>query len=144
MIRLEQINYWLTNFWIIGQRINFPKNKASRTATSDLSVSYVFAESVSSYDGRGGGALNRRRRKRRSRGMGSRSGTPTRGTYLPVLTYLNIPSARLTLHSTKLCTKFNIFRKTRFFGTKVSSEASLSIPKNLKVTRLQGFTQNKF
>ncbi len=34
-----------------------------------------------------------------------------------------VPSARLTLHSTKLCTKFKIFRKKIFFVTnKVTSE----------------------
>jgi hypothetical protein len=32
-----------------------------------------------------------------------------------------IPSARLTLHSTKLCTNFKIFRKKLFFVTKVNS-----------------------
>jgi hypothetical protein len=42
--------------------------------------------------------------------------------------------ARLTLHSTKLCTKFRIFRKKIFFGTKVTFEAFLSISQNLKVT----------
>jgi hypothetical protein len=54
-----------------------------------------------------------------------------------------IPSARLTLHSTKLCTKFKIFRKKIFFGTKVTSEAFLSSSQNLKFTRLQGCTKTK-
>jgi hypothetical protein len=55
-----------------------------------------------------------------------------------------VPSARLTLHSTKLCTKFKIFRREKFFfGTKVTSEAFLSISQILKVTRLQGGTQTK-
>ncbi len=54
-----------------------------------------------------------------------------------------VPSARLTLHSTKLCTKFKIFRKKIFFGTKVTSEAFLSITQNLNVLRLQGGTQTK-
>ncbi len=51
---------------------------------------------------------------------------------------LNVPSARLTLHFTKLCTNFKIF-----FGTKVTSEPSLSIFPNLKATRLEGCTQTK-
>ncbi len=55
----------------------------------------------------------------------------------------NLPSARLTLHSTKLCTKCNIFRNF-FFGTKVTSEEFLSNSQNFKVTRLQGCTQTKF
>ncbi len=55
----------------------------------------------------------------------------------------NIPLARLTLHSTKLCTNFKIFRKKIFVGTKVTSEAFLSISQNLKVTRLLGGTQRK-
>jgi hypothetical protein len=54
-----------------------------------------------------------------------------------------VPSARLTLNSTKLCTKFKIFRKKIFFGTKVNSEAFLSSSQNLKVTRLQGCTKTK-
>jgi hypothetical protein len=54
-----------------------------------------------------------------------------------------LPSARLTLHSTKLCTEFKIFRKKIFFGFKVTSEAFLNIFQNLKVTRLQGGTQTK-
>ncbi len=53
------------------------------------------------------------------------------------------PSGRLTLHSTKLCTKFKIIRKKNIFGTKVTSEAFLSISQNLNVTRLQGCTQTK-
>ncbi len=57
--------------------------------------------------------------------------------------YQNVPSARFTLHSTKLCIKFKILRKKIFFGTKVTSEAFLSISQNLKVTRLQGGTQTK-
>jgi hypothetical protein len=56
---------------------------------------------------------------------------------------LNVPSARLTLHSTKLCRKFKIFRKKNLFGTKVTSEAFLSISQNLKVTHLQGCKQTK-
>jgi hypothetical protein len=56
---------------------------------------------------------------------------------------LKVPSARLTLHSTKLCMKFKIFRKRIFVGTKVTSEAFLSISQNLKVTGLQGGTQTK-
>jgi hypothetical protein len=56
---------------------------------------------------------------------------------------LKIPSARLTLHSTKLCTNFKIFRKKIFFGTKVTFEALLSSSQNLKVTRLQGCTKTK-
>jgi hypothetical protein len=55
----------------------------------------------------------------------------------------HLPSARLTLYSTKLCTKFKIFRKKIFFGTKVTSEAFLSISQNLKVTRLRGGKQTK-
>jgi hypothetical protein len=47
-----------------------------------------------------------------------------------------VPSARLTLHPTKLCTKFKILGKKYFFGTKVTSEALLSSTQNLKVTRL--------
>jgi hypothetical protein len=43
-----------------------------------------------------------------------------------------VRSARLALHSTKLCTKFKIFRKKIFFVTKVTSETFLSISKNLK------------
>jgi hypothetical protein len=40
--------------------------------------------------------------------------------------------------------KFKIFRKIKiFFGTKVTSEAFLSISPNLKVTGLQGGTQTK-
>jgi hypothetical protein len=54
-----------------------------------------------------------------------------------------LPSARLTLHFTKLCTKFKIFRKKIFFNTKVTSEAFLCISQNLKVTRLQGCLQTK-
>jgi hypothetical protein len=42
-------------------------------------------------------------------------------------TLSHIPSARLTLHFTKLCTKFKIFRKKRFFVTKVTSDTFLSI-----------------
>jgi hypothetical protein len=38
-----------------------------------------------------------------------------------------VPSASLTLHSTKLCTKFKIFRKNIFFVTKVTSETFVSI-----------------
>jgi hypothetical protein len=45
-----------------------------------------------------------------------------------------IPSARLTLRSTKLCTRFKIFRQY-FLGTKVTFEAFLSISQNLKVSR---------
>jgi hypothetical protein len=56
---------------------------------------------------------------------------------------LVVPSARLTLHFTKLCTKFKIFRKKIFFGIKVTSEAFLSSSQNLKVTRLQGCTKTK-
>ncbi len=57
---------------------------------------------------------------------------------------LSLPSARLTLHSTKLCTNFKFFREEKnLFGTKVTSEAFLSIFQNLKVTRLQGGTQTK-
>ncbi len=37
-------------------------------------------------------------------------------------TWYNVPSARPTLHSTKLCTKFKIFRNKIFLGTKVNSE----------------------
>jgi hypothetical protein len=55
----------------------------------------------------------------------------------------SVPSARLTLHSTKLCTKFKIFGEKLFFVTKITSEAFLSISQNLKVTRLQGCTQTK-
>jgi hypothetical protein len=54
-----------------------------------------------------------------------------------------VPSARLTLHSTKLCTKVKIFRKKIFFGTDVTSEAFLSVSETFKVTRLQGCTQTK-
>jgi hypothetical protein len=54
-----------------------------------------------------------------------------------------VPSSRLTLHSTKLCTKFKILREKIFFGTKVTSEAFLSISQDMKVTRLQGGTQTK-
>ncbi len=39
-----------------------------------------------------------------------------------VIVFYEIPSARLTLHSTKLCTKFKIFRKTLVFGTRFTSE----------------------
>jgi hypothetical protein len=56
---------------------------------------------------------------------------------------LKLPSATLTLHSPKLCMKFKSFRKKIFVGTKVASEAFLSISQNLKVTRLQGCTQTK-
>jgi chitin synthase len=52
-------------------------------------------------------------------------------------------SARLTFHSTKLRKKFKIFRKNIFFGTRITSEAFLSISQHLKVTRLQGGTQAK-
>jgi hypothetical protein len=55
----------------------------------------------------------------------------------------NVPSARLTLHSTKLCTKSKIFRKKIFVGTKIPSDVFLSISQNLKLTRLQGGTQTK-
>jgi hypothetical protein len=58
-------------------------------------------------------------------------------------TAICIPSARLTLHTTKLCMNFTMFRKSIFFGTKVTSEAFLSISQDLKVTRLQGGTQTK-
>jgi hypothetical protein len=54
-----------------------------------------------------------------------------------------VPSARLTLHSTKLCAKFKIFRKKKFPGTKVTCEAFLSISQNLKATSLQRGTQTK-
>ncbi len=54
-----------------------------------------------------------------------------------------VPSASFTLHSTKLCSKFKIFRKKIFFLTKVISETFLSISRNLKVTSLQGCTQTK-
>ncbi len=57
--------------------------------------------------------------------------------------FRNVPSARLTLYSTKLSTKFKMFRKKIFFGTKVTSEAFLSISQNLNVTRLLGGTQTK-
>ncbi len=60
-----------------------------------------------------------------------------------VIVELSVPSARFTLHSTKLCTKFKIFRKRIFFVTKITSEKILSISQNLKVTRLQGCTQTK-
>ncbi len=53
-----------------------------------------------------------------------------------------VPSARLILHSTKLCTKLKVFKKKKI-GTKVTSEAFLSISQNLKATRLQGGTQTK-
>jgi hypothetical protein len=62
---------------------------------------------------------------------------------MPVGTDKKLPSAKLTLHSTKLCTKMKIFRKEIFSRTKVTSEAFLSISQNLKVTRLQGGTQTK-
>jgi hypothetical protein len=52
----------------------------------------------------------------------------------------HVPSARLTLHSTKLCTKFKIFKKKILFVTKITSETFLSISQNLKVTRLQDYT----
>jgi hypothetical protein len=55
----------------------------------------------------------------------------------------HVPSARLTLQFTKLCTKFNILREKIFFVTKINSETFLSISQNLKVTRLQGCTQTK-
>ncbi len=55
----------------------------------------------------------------------------------------DMPSARLTLHSTKLCTEFKIFREIFFFGTKVTSETFLSNSQNLNVTRLPGGTQTK-
>jgi hypothetical protein len=45
-------------------------------------------------------------------------------TYSMITTLVFVPSARLTLHSTKLCTKFEIFRKKIFFGTKVTSLCS--------------------
>ncbi len=68
-----------------------------------------------------------------------------------------LPSARLTLHSTKLCIKFKLFRKKIFLGTKVTSKAFvgkkyflllklrtsetfLRTSQDLKVTRLQGYT----
>jgi hypothetical protein len=54
-----------------------------------------------------------------------------------------VPSARLTLHSTKLCTEFKICRKKIFFCTKVTTEAFLSISQILKVTCIQGGTQTK-
>ncbi len=53
-----------------------------------------------------------------------------------------LPSAGLTLHFTKLCTKLKIFRKKKI-GPKVISEAFLSISQNLKVKCLQGCTQTK-
>jgi hypothetical protein len=56
---------------------------------------------------------------------------------------VKIMSARLTLHSTKLCTKFKIYRKKIFFGSKVTSETFLSISQNLKFTRLHRGTQTK-
>jgi hypothetical protein len=56
---------------------------------------------------------------------------------------IELPSDRLTLHSTKLRTYFKNFRKKIFFGTNVTSEAFLSISQNLKATRLQGCTQTK-
>ncbi len=52
-------------------------------------------------------------------------------------------SARFTLHSTKLCTEFKIFRKKYFFLVLKLPEAFLSISQNLNVTRLQGGTQTK-
>ncbi len=55
----------------------------------------------------------------------------------------HVPSARLTLHSTKLCTKFKNFTKKILFGTKITSEAFSSISQNFKVTRPQGYTQTK-
>ncbi len=55
--------------------------------------------------------------------------------FLSHLNVCKLPSARLTLHSTKVCTKLKIFRKKIFFGTKVTSEAVSSICQNLKVTR---------
>jgi hypothetical protein len=57
--------------------------------------------------------------------------------------YDKVPSARLTLHSTKLCTSSKFLGKIKFFGTKVTSEAFLSISQILKVTRLQEGTQTK-
>ncbi len=64
-------------------------------------------------------------------------------TYVRVAVEL-MPSATLTLHSTKVCKEFKIFRNIIFFGTnKVTSEAFLSISRFLKVTRLQGCTQTK-
>jgi hypothetical protein len=55
----------------------------------------------------------------------------------------DVPSARLTLHSTKFAARFKIFRKKILFVTKVTSEIFLSISQNLKVTRLSGCTQTK-
>jgi hypothetical protein len=59
--------------------------------------------------------------------------------------WIKLPSARLT------CTPQNFAQSSKFLGkkyflillTKVTSEAFLSIPQNLKVTRLQGCTQTK-
>jgi hypothetical protein len=42
-----------------------------------------------------------------------------------------------------LCTNLKNVRKKIIFGTKVTSEAFLSISQNLKATRLQGCTQTK-
>ncbi len=54
-----------------------------------------------------------------------------------------VPSARLTLHSTRLCTKFKKKSGKKYFLVLRFSEAFLSISRNLKLTRLQGGTQTK-
>jgi hypothetical protein len=55
-----------------------------------------------------------------------------------------LPSARLTLHSTKLCTKFKNFGKKNYFLVlRLPLEAFLSSSQNLKVTRLQGCIKTK-
>ncbi len=52
-----------------------------------------------------------------------------------------VSQAYFALH--KDLKKIQNFRENFFFGTKVTSEAFLSIPQNLKVTRLQGGTHTK-
>ncbi len=61
----------------------------------------------------------------------------------PCLRRYRQPGLLCTPQNTKLCTKFKIFRKKIFFGTKVTSEAFLSSSQNLKFTRLQGCTKTK-
>ncbi len=77
-------------------------------------------------------------------GASQKSHGGIRDMVLGLARVLGIPSARLTLRPTKLCTKFRIFWKKNFFGYKgYLWGIFMSISQNLKVTRLQGGRQTK-
>ncbi len=49
--------------------------------------------------------------------------------HLQTKTFLSVPSVRLTLHSTKLCTKFKIFRKQIFLALRLTLSLFKHFPK---------------